>query len=103
MSRVDRAVVSYDVLCSCGQSLRGARQRRHQVVPCPGCGRGVFVLPESPLETGEAAPAAPVSARPWWHAPLLAGGPWLGALLGGVVRPPPPPTRPGGNRRTPPP
>jgi len=63
--------VSYQMLCQCGRALAGARQRRHQVVPCPGCGRAVFVLPRSAFAPAEETPARP--ARRWWRGPLLAG------------------------------
>jgi hypothetical protein len=39
---------------------------------CPGCGRGVFVLPRSPFEA--AVPAARAPATPWrsWRVPVIA-------------------------------
>jgi hypothetical protein len=42
-------VAPYEVVCECGGVVKGLRKSRHQVVPCPGCGRSVFVLPFSPL------------------------------------------------------
>jgi hypothetical protein len=69
--------VPYEVPCVCGRLVRGERRRRHQVVPCPGCGRPVFVLPLSPWSAAR-PPALP---RPW-RAPLLAG---LLSLLGLVA------------------
>jgi hypothetical protein len=70
---------AYEVSCRCGQVLRGERGRRHQVVPCPGCGRGVFVLP--------GAPVAPRRRRRFaWHLlrwPLLAGALCLVAVVVG--------------------
>jgi hypothetical protein len=57
--------------------VRGERRRRHQVVPCPACGRPVFVLPHSPWSASR-PPALP---RPW-RAPLRAG---LLSLLGLVA------------------
>jgi hypothetical protein len=42
-------VAPYEVVCECGRVVKGLRKSRHQVVPCPGCGRSVFVLPFSPL------------------------------------------------------
>lgn len=42
------AVVSYEVPCMCGRSLRGQRQACPQMLACPSCGRKRFILPLSP-------------------------------------------------------
>jgi hypothetical protein len=76
--------VTYEVMCVCGELLRGERQRRHQVVTCPNCGRAVFVLPASALDVLEEPAAAP-AGRSWlrsWRIPLLAGAGSLLLLLG---------------------
>jgi hypothetical protein len=75
--------VPYEVACACGHVLRGLRQVRHQVVPCPACRQPVFVLPHSPLPRWSAAdlPAAGAGARPapppspwrFWLWPAVAG------------------------------
>jgi hypothetical protein len=39
----------FEVACACGQWLRGQRRPTHQVIPCPACGRLVFIFPLSPL------------------------------------------------------
>src|SRR5437016_1706805 len=69
-------VTEYEVVCGCGRTVRGERGRRHQVVPCPGCGRPLFVLPRSPWSApagrGGPALAGRLLASPWrW--PVLAG------------------------------
>lgn len=71
----DGPPVPYAVTCSCGQVLRGQRQKTHQVVKCPGCGRDRFVLPLSPL-TAVSAPAGTAGPSAWhfWRWPLIAGG-----------------------------
>jgi hypothetical protein len=78
------ADIPYQVSCACGEVLRGRRRRQHQVVPCPKCGKGVFILPKSPLppcdpasapETGApkaAAPARPAPRRKFWVGPAIA-------------------------------
>jgi hypothetical protein len=71
--------VSYQLLCQCGRAIAGARQRRHQVVPCPACGRAVFVLPRSAYAPAEGVPARP--PRRWWRGPLLAGAGCVALLL----------------------
>lgn len=38
----------FAVPCPCGATLRGHRLAVAQVLPCPGCGRDVFVLPRCP-------------------------------------------------------
>jgi DNA-directed RNA polymerase subunit RPC12/RpoP len=74
--------VSYEVVCICGQTIRGERQARHQVINCPGCGEKVFVLPRSPFTVPpDARLAASTTRRRWWLAPLLAGVVCLAALL----------------------
>jgi hypothetical protein len=71
--------VSYQLLCQCGRALAGTRQRRHQVVTCPGCGRAVFVLPLSAYAPAEDAPAH--RPRRWWRGPLVAGAGCVALLL----------------------
>jgi hypothetical protein len=76
--------VSYEVMCSCGQILRGERQRRYQVVPCPSCGRGVFVLPHSALDVRDEESLAPAPRGKGllaWRTPLLVGAGSLVLLL----------------------
>jgi len=50
---------TYQVTCSCGQSLNGTRQASFQVVRCPSCGGDRFILPRSPFSpiAGKAAPS----------------------------------------------
>lgn len=73
---------TYEVTCRCGRALRGARARRHQVLACPACGRGVFVLPG----VAAAVPAATPRSR-WraWRWPLIAGGLCLLAVIVGYA------------------
>jgi hypothetical protein len=74
--------VSYEVVCHCGQTIRGKRQARHQEVRCPGCSETVFVLPLSPFAVPfEPRPGEAVAPRRWWRAPLLAGLACLAAVL----------------------
>jgi hypothetical protein len=71
-------------MCVCGQLLRGERQRRHLVIPCPNCSRKVFVLPASPFDFADEQPPAPVTAT-WlrsWKLPLFAGAGSVVVLLG---------------------
>jgi hypothetical protein len=80
--------VNYEVMCVCGQLLRGERQRHHQVVSCANCGRKQFVLPRSPLDTIDEPPPAAPPPRSWlrsWAAPLLVGAGALGLLLVGFL------------------
>src|SRR5579884_3640983 len=75
----------YAVPCPCGQTARGQRQRRHQVVPCAACGKPVFVLPDS---AWAAAPTEAQAARTRWRAwrgPLLAGAVCLALVLAGFL------------------
>src|SRR5260370_35341897 len=75
--------VPFEVACACGHILRGQRQRTHQVIPCPACGRSVFIFPSSPLppprgteDRGskiEAGKDGGSIARSAWRTPLLAG------------------------------
>src|SRR5437870_3143220 len=69
--------IPYTVVCICGRSVQGARSARHQVVRCPGCGAGVFILPRSPLPAApdEEPPAeTPRPRRSPWLVPLAAAG-----------------------------
>src|SRR4051794_866811 len=71
----------FAVACRCGAMVTGQRQRRYQSVPCPACGRPVFVLGKSPLPpTG----LAPESAEPGRPAAPRWRRPWLAPVLGGV-------------------
>jgi hypothetical protein len=76
---------TFEVSCLCGQKLQGERQARHQVVTCPGCRRGVFVLPRSPFATSppRGADGTP-SYSLWrsWRAPLAAAAVCLAVVLG---------------------
>jgi hypothetical protein len=80
--------VPYEVVCTCGRSSRGQRETRHQVVPCPGCGRQLFVLPTSPLPAIGSSAAKPTEAttpqRRWpvWFGPVVAGGLTLAVVVG---------------------
>jgi hypothetical protein len=49
----------YRVSCPEGHVLRGQRTEGYQALRCPGCGAGVFILPQSPLPD----PPAPASRR----------------------------------------
>jgi hypothetical protein len=69
-------VVPYDVLCPCGGAVRGVRQKRRLVVPCPSCGRPVFVLARSPLPSPERPAAAQARGK---------GRAWLWPLLAAVA------------------
>ena len=73
----------YAVSCGCGQVLRGLRQPRRQIVPCPACGRKVFVLARSPLPLpeGDAAPAPRRASLGPWRLPLFAGMATLAILI----------------------
>jgi hypothetical protein len=74
--------------CPCGRTLTVLRQDRHQVLPCPACGRPVFVLPRSPLPPVEAAAPSPAPARPapagprwrFWIRPLAAAAATLALI-----------------------
>src|SRR2546428_12988151 len=71
--------VPYEIACSCGRQMKGLRKSRHQVVPCPACGRPTFILPFSPLPAvapagGQATgvlPGKPKDLGPW-KKPLMA-------------------------------
>lgn len=80
--------MSYQLLCQCGRTLTGDRQRRHQVVSCPDCSRAIFVLPSS-VFAPRAETAAASRPRRWWRWPLLAGiGCFLLLLIGfALLRP----------------
>ena len=36
---------TFEVVCSCGAIVTGPREVHHQAVPCPNCGKPLFVLP----------------------------------------------------------
>lgn len=73
----------YEVSCACSQVLRGVRQARRKIVPCPACGRKVFVLPRSPLPPpeGDAVAAPRRAALGPWRLPLFAGMATLATLI----------------------
>jgi hypothetical protein len=74
---------TFALTCTCGQPLRGERQRRHQIVPCPACGRPSFVFPLSPFDLpAEAPPALRLWRRPW-RTPVVAGVGSVALLLAG--------------------
>lgn len=63
----------YEVACVCGQVLHGQRRPHHQVVRCPVCGHGVFILPSSPwlaATTPDEGVARPRSSP--WRMPVIA-------------------------------
>ncbi len=81
--RATAQATPYEVVCGCGRSVRGERERRHQVVPCPGCGRALFVLPRSPWPA-EDAPAVAGRASSWrW--PIVAGRASAAAIVAGFL------------------
>jgi hypothetical protein len=73
-------VVPFTVACSCGRSVAGQRKLQPQVLPCPGCGRSLFIFPISPFAVdGTVAPPdvvapAPTAQRPIWFWPVIAAG-----------------------------
>ncbi len=76
----------YEVTCPCGACLRGKRQARRQVVPCPGCGRPTFVLAASPLPSPDGAvlqapPPPPRRPLSPWVVPLIAAAVTLALLV----------------------
>jgi hypothetical protein len=80
----DRPAPAFAVACRCGHVLRGLRQARAQVLPCPVCGRNLFVLPASPYLTvrdESPPPSSPRLARPSWRGPLRAAGLTLFVVL----------------------
>lgn len=77
--------IAYQVVCACGQTFRGVRQPRFQVVRCEACGRSVFVLGRSPLPPPEAlndqvSPHS-LSASVSWRRPVLAAGLTLALVI----------------------
>ncbi len=75
---------AFAVACRCGHVLRGLRQARAQVLPCPVCGRNLFVLSASPYPVvgSEPAPVPPPRlASPSWWAPVRAAGLTLAVVL----------------------
>jgi hypothetical protein len=63
--------MSFEVVCDCGRNVRGRREARHAFVPCPGCGRRLFVLPASPWASAP-GPAPAKGRLRLWRGPLLA-------------------------------
>lgn len=51
------ALPAFAIRCICGERIQGVREADYQVVSCPRCGNGVFVLPASPLPTLAPSPA----------------------------------------------
>jgi hypothetical protein len=79
-------MTSFELACACGQPLRGERQRRHQVVPCPACGRSSFVFPLSPYDLPAEVTAKPSGVwRRSWRTPLFAALGSVSILLVGFV------------------
>jgi hypothetical protein len=56
------APAPFAISCSCGRAVHGLRQQLHQVLPCPGCGRRLFVLPQD-CWVGPTAPPAALGRR----------------------------------------
>lgn len=73
-------IFAFQAACVCGQVVRGVRKGVHQLVPCPACGAGVFILPSSPwleraqpASAGRESEAATRRLRPRdWLLPLAA-------------------------------
>lgn len=77
--------IPYEITCKCGQVVRGNRQGQAQVVPCPGCGQSVFVLPRSPYPSLDQAPLSkPVVDRPQYPFPFIPR-PWGLPLLAAAL------------------
>jgi len=49
----------FERTCVCGETLRGERLPQAQEFPCPGCGRGWFVLPLDPYPRARARSTKP--------------------------------------------
>ena len=83
--------VLYEVACRCGAVARGLRSEGYQVVPCPACGRKVFILPLSPLPAPSVDPSGP--PRPpgirnrvrVWLWPVAAAGLTLAIIVPGLA------------------
>jgi hypothetical protein len=79
----------FRIRCVCGQFSEGVRGPRHHVLPCPGCGASLFVLPRSPLPPSpDEEPAeglSPPRRRSPWLLPLAAGGLTLAVVAVGLV------------------
>jgi len=77
----------YAVACSCGWVARGRRLPTHQIIPCGGCGRKIFVLPSSPLprvaplSKAQAPDRSPSLPRGWRRLGLIAAGLSLAAAV----------------------
>ena len=78
-------MTSFELTCVCGQSLRGDRQRRHQVVPCPACGRSSFVFPLSPYDRPPELAPPPAKWRRSWRMPVFAALGSVSLLLVGFA------------------
>jgi hypothetical protein len=85
---------TYEIECRCGTMLRGRRMAQSQTVPCPSCGKPVFVFPTSPLPqemlgslASGTAPDHPAlrltGAVKFWLGPAIAGG--LALIVVGIV------------------
>ena len=82
--------VSFEIICSCGQAVRGQRSGQAQMVRCSACGAERFVLPFSPLSpvlSATAGPTSPTARGRWrfWLGPLLAAGVALLLAVGGIM------------------
>src|SRR5665213_3339683 len=79
-------MTSFDLTCACGQPLHGERQRRHQLVLCPACGRTAFVFPLSPYDiASEKQPRASAAWHRSWRTPIIAAVGSILLLLAGFV------------------
>jgi hypothetical protein len=82
----------FTVVCRCGSPIHGRRRRRSQVLPCPACGRPIFVLARSPyldrsgsrsggLRGVVAAPSTSPATFRLWRLPLYAAAATITALV----------------------
>ncbi|MCI0380335.1 MAG: hypothetical protein L0215_22350 [Gemmataceae bacterium] len=66
----------FQVSCPCGHVARGTRTAEHQAVPCPRCGRVLFILPTSPWTALARHAGAAQSPSAWrrrdWLLPVAA-------------------------------
>ncbi len=52
---------TFEVVCSCGETLSGPRELHHQEIGCPHCGKTLFVLPADQYATKpHSLPAGPI-------------------------------------------
>jgi hypothetical protein len=76
---------SFEVVCACGSIHRGERRAKHQVVRCTVCGKQVFVLPTSPLLSGQPAAAIAHATVPLPEPNIRNLWPWLWPVFAGAV------------------